>query len=57
MGKIVRFLPRSERERARLIEEARAIYGGIFPPADAAAVSGKAHVGQAAIISSGDTAE
>jgi hypothetical protein len=34
MGEIVRFVPRSELERARLIREARAIYDSIFPPAD-----------------------
>jgi hypothetical protein len=34
MGKVVRFIPKSERERVRLIREARAIYDGIFPPAD-----------------------
>jgi hypothetical protein len=32
MGEIVRFVSKSERERARLIREARAIYDGIFPP-------------------------
>jgi hypothetical protein len=34
MGEIIRFVPKSERERARLMREARAIYGSIFPPAD-----------------------
>lgn len=33
MSDIVRFVPKSELERARLIREARAIYDGIFPPA------------------------
>ncbi|WFU68675.1 hypothetical protein [Bradyrhizobium sp. CB2312] len=33
MGDIVRFVPKSELERARLIREARAIYDSIFPPA------------------------
>jgi len=32
MGEIVRFVSKSERERARLIREARAIYDSIFPP-------------------------
>jgi len=32
MGEVIRFIPRSERERARLIREARAIYNSIFPP-------------------------
>ncbi|WP_407116510.1 hypothetical protein [Bradyrhizobium sp. LMG 9283] len=36
MGEVIRFVSKSERERARLIEEARAIYDSIFPPADAA---------------------
>jgi hypothetical protein len=31
MGEIVRFLPKSELERARLIREARATYESIFP--------------------------
>jgi hypothetical protein len=34
MGEVIRFVPKVERERARLIREARAIYDGIFPPAD-----------------------
>ena len=36
MGEIVRFIPKSELERARLIAEARAIYDSIFPPGDSA---------------------
>ena len=36
MGKVIRFIPKSERERARLVREARAIYDSIFPPADRA---------------------
>jgi len=32
MGEIIRFIPKSERERIRLIREARAIYDSIFPP-------------------------
>ena len=34
MGEIIRFVPKSEHERARLIREARATYDSIFPPAD-----------------------
>ena len=34
MGEVIRFITRSERERARLIREARAVYNSIFPPAD-----------------------
>jgi hypothetical protein len=35
MGEVIRFVPKSELERARLIREARAIYESIFPSADA----------------------
>jgi len=34
MGEVIRFITKSEHERARLIREARAIYNSIFPPAD-----------------------
>jgi hypothetical protein len=34
MGEVIRFVPKAERERARLIREARARYDSIFPPAD-----------------------
>ena len=34
MGEVIRFVPKSERERLRLIREARANYDSIFPPAD-----------------------
>ena len=34
MSEVIRFVPKSERERARLIRVARAIYDSIFPPAD-----------------------
>lgn len=33
MSEIVRLVPKSELERARLIREARAIYDSIFPSA------------------------
>jgi hypothetical protein len=36
MGEVVRFVPKAELERARLIREARANYERVFPPADAA---------------------
>jgi hypothetical protein len=36
MGEVIRFVRKSERERARLFGEARAIYDSIFPPADRA---------------------
>ncbi|MEZ2144092.1 hypothetical protein AAE026_17690 [Bradyrhizobium sp. DN5] len=32
MGDVIRFVPKSELERIRLIREARAIYDSIFPP-------------------------
>ena len=34
MGEVIRFIPKSERERSRLIQNARAIYDSIFPSAD-----------------------
>jgi hypothetical protein len=34
-------VPKSERERSRLIREARAIYDSIFPPADPAREQGR----------------
>jgi hypothetical protein len=34
MGKVIRFISKSESERFRLIREARAIYDSIFPSAD-----------------------
>jgi hypothetical protein len=36
MGEVVRFVPKSELERARLIREARVIYELVYPPADQA---------------------
>jgi len=36
MGEVIRFVPKAELERARLIREARAIYDSIFPPNDRA---------------------
>jgi hypothetical protein len=38
MGEIIRFVSKSERERARLIREARTIYDSVFPPADCLSV-------------------
>ncbi|WP_426422426.1 hypothetical protein [Bradyrhizobium genosp. A] len=34
MGQVIQFVSKSERERVRLIQEARAIYDSIFPPVD-----------------------
>jgi hypothetical protein len=36
MGEIIQFVPKSERVRASLIREARAIYDSIFPQVDPA---------------------
>ena len=36
MGQVIQFVSKSERERIRLIQEARAIYDSIFPSADPA---------------------
>ena len=38
MGELVRFVSKSERERARLIREARAIYDSVFPSSDSVGV-------------------
>jgi hypothetical protein len=54
MGEVIRFVPKSERERARLIREAREIYHSIFPPADP--VSGKQNKAAASHTVSGANA-
>ena len=36
MSEIIRFVSKAERERTRLIREARAIYDSVFPPTAAA---------------------
>jgi hypothetical protein len=41
MGEIVQFVPKSERERSRLIREAREIYDSIFPPDDPVRAQGR----------------
>lgn len=62
MGEVVRFVPKSERERARLIREARAIYDSVFPPTDPVseqrdnapashAISGNTHRGDGVVVS------
>lgn len=40
MGEVIRFVSKSERERIRLIREARATYESIFGPAAFASKSG-----------------
>ena len=39
MGEVIQFVPRSELERNRLVQRARAIYESVFPSADAAVKS------------------
>ena len=34
MGEVIRFVPKAERERIRLIQEARAMYESVFPSAE-----------------------
>jgi hypothetical protein len=34
MGEVIQFISKAERERIRLIREARAMYDGVFPPSD-----------------------
>ena len=52
MGEVVRFVPKSELERARLIREARAIYDSIFPQEPASEQQGNAMISRA--VRSGD---
>ena len=57
MGEILQFVSKSERERVRLIQEARAIYDSIFPPADPSGEpQGKATIGRAANGDAGNLA-
>ncbi len=52
MGEVIQFVSRSERERLRLIKEARAIYDSIFPREPASEQQGNATISRA--VSSGD---
>jgi len=36
MGEVVQFIPKAERERIRLIREARALYDSVFPQVEPA---------------------
>jgi len=36
MGEVIRFVPKAELERARLVREARANYERVFPPTEQA---------------------
>jgi hypothetical protein len=47
MGEVIRFIPKSERERVRLIREARAIYDSIFPPSEPVVEPQKTPAGRA----------
>ncbi len=40
MGEVIRFIPKPELERVRLVREARAIYDSIFPAADSISEQG-----------------
>jgi hypothetical protein len=48
MGEVIQFIPKAERERVRLIREARAIYDSIFPSSEPAAGQGQGTAGNAA---------
>lgn len=57
MGQVIQFVSKSERERIRLIQEARAIYDSIFPPADPVrAQQENAAIGRAVIGDGGNLA-
>jgi hypothetical protein len=47
MGEVIRFIPKAERERVRLIREARAMYDSIFPADRESEQGGKAPAGHA----------
>ncbi len=46
MGEVIQFVSRSERERARLVRQARAIYDSIFPSAHRIGEWDKAAIGE-----------
>jgi len=48
MGQVIQFVSKSERERLRLIQEARAIYDSIFPSDPVGQQHDKAAIGRAA---------
>jgi hypothetical protein len=56
MGQIIQFVSKSERERIRLIQEARAIYDSIFPSADSAENQQQRGIGGAAGSDAGNLA-
>ncbi|MCK1733511.1 hypothetical protein IVA79_05940 [Bradyrhizobium sp. 138] len=55
MDNVVRFVSKSERERERLIREARAIYDSIFPPTTAAGLADDGLAGETQAPPSGHT--
>ena len=46
MGEVIQFIPKAERERLRLIREARAIYDRVFPSSEAIGAYGAAPAAQ-----------
>lgn len=57
MGQVIQFVSKSERERVRLIQEARAIYDSIFPPTDpVGAQQDNTTIGRAVIADGGNLA-
>jgi hypothetical protein len=49
MRDVVRFISKSERERERLVREARAIYDSVFPPANPVSGRDKAPLSQGTV--------
>jgi hypothetical protein len=58
MDEVIQFVSKSERERIRLIREARAHYESVFPSADPAATqrddASASHAGSGANVRRGD---
>lgn len=52
MGEVIRFISKSELERARLIREARANYERVFPSADSGHEQGGRSDGDGTLVSS-----
>lgn len=46
MGEVIQFIPKAERERLRLIREARAIYDSVLPSSEAIGTHGAAAAAQ-----------
>jgi hypothetical protein len=56
MGEVIRFIPKAERERIRLIREARAMYDSVFPSSDSADKTPISHTASGAHVRRGDEA-